>query len=110
MHGRTNPRHHVFSLRVEQKIAEESLLSGGGIARETHTGAGIVSGISVHHLNHIDGSAQKTRNLFHSPVGLRFFSYPRLEHGSNGTPELLMRILGERLSGLFLEVPFIFAD
>src|ERR1700677_2489867 len=110
MHGRANSRHYIFSLSIEEKIAKESFLASRGIACKTHTGPGIVSRISVHHLDHIHSGPQKTCNLFHAPIGLRFFAHPGLKNRADGTPKLFLRIFWEWLSGFFLKVSFIFAD
>src|ERR1700683_28798 len=110
LHGRANSRHYIFSLSIEEKITEESLLSGGRVACEADPGAGIVASISVHHLDHIHGGAKKACDLFHPAIGLRFFSHPGFENRANGAPKLLVRIFREWLTGFFLEILFIFAD
>src|ERR1700693_5695331 len=110
MHWRTNPRYHVFSLGVQQKIPAESFLAGGRIAGEADSRTGIVACVSVHHLDHVHRRTQQTCDLFDAPVSLGLFSHPRLEDGAYSSPQLLVRIFRERLSRLFLKVSFIFTD
>src|SRR6202035_1112674 len=86
MHWRANPRYHVFSLRVQQKIPEERFLAGGRITREADSRARIVACISVHHLDHVHRSTEKTGDLSYARVRLPLFSHPRLKHGADGSP------------------------
>ena len=68
---RADAGHHVFALRVDQILAVEHLLAGGGIAREADAGAGGIAHVAEHHGLHVRGGADVVRNLFHLAVVAR---------------------------------------
>ena len=110
MHRRADSRDHVFALRVQQKIAEESLLAGRRVAREADARAGIVARVAENHLHHVHRRAQQARDFLDAPVGDRLLAHPGLEHRADRAPELLLRILRKVLAGFLLEVSLVFAD
>ena len=107
MHGRADAGDDVFALRVDQEIAVEGLLAGGGIAREADARAGIFALVAEDHLHDVDGGAQQAGNVLDAAVGDGFLRHPGLEHGADRAPELLGGMLGEILAGLLLKVRLV---
>ena len=95
---------HVLALGVDQEFAIQGLLAGRRIARERNAGRGIVAHIAEHHGLHIDRGAPAFRNVVQTAIGLGSRIHPGTEHGADRAPELLLRILRERLAALLLDL------
>src|ERR1700694_440201 len=91
----------VFALGVRQVIAIEDFLTGVGIAREGHAGAGVVAHVAEDHGLHVDRGAQVMRDLVEVAVIGGALVVPGGEHGLDGLAQLLQRIVRERLAALF---------
>ena len=93
--GRADAGHDVFALGVDEKFAVEHLLAGRRVARERHAGAGIVAGVAIDHRLDVDGRAPFGGDVVFAAINDGAVVHPRAEHGADGAPELLPRILRE---------------
>ncbi len=107
--GGTHAGDHVLALRVDQILAEQRLLAGGGIAGERNAGARTVTRVAEHHLLHVNGSAPVVGDLVHAAVDVRAGVIPGTEHGLDRFHQLDLRVAGEILA-LFLFVERFEAD
>ena len=89
-------RDHVFTLRVQQELAEEFVGASGWVAREHNAGGAVVAAIAEHHGLDRDGGTPSVGNIVEAPIGDGARVLPRTEHGGDGAPKLLMQILRER--------------
>ena len=96
---RANAGHHILALRIDEELAIELMLAGRGIAREGDARGRGLAHIAKHHGLHIDRRAPRGRNVIELAIGDGALVHPRAEHGTDGTPELFMRILREWLAG-----------
>ncbi len=96
--GRADAGHHVLALGVDQELAIEARLAGGRIAREGHPGGRGVAHIAEHHRLHIDRGAPAFRDVVHAAIELGPFVHPAGEHRADRPPQLVLRILRERLA------------
>ena len=92
----------IFALRVNQIFTIEHLLAGCGVACETDARAGVVAHVSEHHRLHVRRGTDVVRNPLHSSVICGFVVPPGIENSVAGERELLVRVLWERIAGLFL--------
>ena len=99
---RTNARHHVLALRIDQKFAVKQVLTGGGIARERNAGGRCLAAIAEHHGLHIDRGAPVLRNVMQTAIGVGARTLPRSEHRPDRTPQLRFHIIGERRAQILL--------
>ncbi len=100
--GRARTGHHVFALCIGQQVAVQHVLAGAAVARECHARAAVVAHIAVDHGDDVHGGSQTVRNAVHLAVVLGTLGVPALEDRFNGTPELLLRIVGEGMAGALL--------
>ena len=100
---RARAGHHVLALRVHQELAVEHVLARGGVAREGHARAGVVTGVAEHHGLHVDRGAPFGGNAVELAVHDGALVHPGIEHGADRAPELLLGIVGEILPGLALD-------
>ncbi len=107
---RANARHHVLTLRVDQELAVELALAGGGIAGERYTGRGRLAHIAEHHGLDVDGGAPGFRDVVQAAVSHRTRIHPGREHRADRAPQLLVRILREILAGLARHGFLVLAD
>src|SRR5580658_10852119 len=110
LHRRADSSNHVLSLRVQQKIAEESFLAGRRVAGEADARAGAVAGVSEYHLHYVYRRPQQARDFLHATVRHRLFAHPRIEHRAYSAPQLLLRIIRKRLASLLLVISLVFTD
>ena len=101
-HGSPHAGHHVLALGVGQKLAEELLLAGGGVAGEGHAGAAVVAHVAEGHGLDVDGGAPGVGDVVVAAVDVGPGVVPRAEHGLDGAHELLLGIGGEVLPHLGL--------
>ena len=107
--GSTYAGHHVLALGVDEVLAEEGLLTGGGVAGEGHAGARVVAGVAEHHGLDVDGGAPVVGDLVHAAVHVGAGIVPGAEHGLDGLHQLNLGVLGEVLA-LFLLVELLEED
>ena len=102
--GRGGPHtgHHVLALGVDEVLAEEGLLTGGGVAGKGHAGTRVVAGVAEHHGLDVDGGAPVIGDLVHAAVDIGPGVVPGAKHGLDGLHELLLGFLGELLALLIL--------
>ena len=100
--GRADAGDDVLTLRVGQKLAEEAGLAGRRVAREGDPGAGLLALVAEDHLDDVDGGAEVVRNVVVAAVSLGARRVPRVEDGTDGAAELLLRVLREGTAGLLL--------
>ena len=91
--------HHVLALGVDQVLAVEGVLAGGGIAGEADAGAGVVAEVAEHHRLHVDGGAEQALDAFYLAVADRSGAVPGAEYRVDGAPELIERRLRKRAAG-----------
>ena len=96
-------RHHVLALRVDEELAVELALAGGGIAGERHAGGGGLAHVAEDHGLHVHRRAPARRNGVQLAVLDGAVVHPGAEHGADGAPELLLRLLREGLAELLLD-------
>ena len=100
----------VLTLRVHQKLAVKLLVAGRGIAREGNASRRGLAHIAEDHRLHIHRCAPALGNVVQAAIGDRALVHPRSKHGADRAPELLARILRERLAALALDDALVFAD
>ena len=93
--GGAHAGHHVLALGVDEVLAEEGLLAGGGVAGEGHAGAGAIAGVAEDHGLDVDGGAPVVGDLVHAAVDIGAGVVPGTEHGLDGLHELDLGVLGE---------------
>ena len=100
--GGAHAGHHILTLGVDQVLAEQGLLAGGGVAGEGHAGARLIPGVAEDHRLHVDGGAPVVGDLVHAAVDVGPGIVPGAEHGLDSLHELDLGILGEVLPLLIL--------
>ena len=100
---RADARHHVLALGVHQVFAVEQVGAGRGIAREGDAGGAILAHVAEHHGLHVDRGAPALGDRMQAAVGDGALVHPRAEHRADRAPELLARLLWERLAGALLD-------
>ena len=96
----------VLALSVDQVLAHQLLLAGGGVTGEGNAGAGTHTGVTEGHLLHVDGSAPLVGDLVHLTIHVGAGVIPGTENGLDGTDQLLLGILRELLA-LLLKVDLL---
>ena len=94
---RADAGNHIFALGVDQKFAVKHFLAGGGIAGESHAGAGIDAGIAENHRLHVHGRAPFLGNVVFPAVNDGAIVHPGAEHGADRSLQLCPRIVGKLL-------------
>ena len=100
----------VFALRIDQEFAVELVLAGRWIAREGNAGRRVVAHIAEHHGLHIDRGAPAFRNALQAAIGDGALVHPRTEHRADRAPQLIVRVLRERLAAFFLNPLLVAGD
>ena len=93
----------ILALRVDEVFAVELVGAGRRIAGERDAGRAILAHIAEHHRLDVDRGAPLGGDIVQPAVGHGAGVVPRAEHGGDGTPQLLVRVLRERLAGLALD-------
>ena len=101
---------HVLALRVDEEFAVELLLAGRRIAREGDAGRRGVAHIAEHHGLHVDRGAPAFRNIVQAAVGVGALVHPGAEHRADRAPQLLVRVLRERLAAFLLQALLVALD
>ena len=99
----TDTSNNVLALSIDQVLAHQLLLAGGGVAGEGNAGAGTHTGVTEGHLLHVDGSAPLVRNLVHLTIDIGAGVVPGTENGLDSANQLLLGILRELLA-LLLQI------
>ena len=81
--------HDVLALGVEHDVAVESLLAGGWVAGEEHSGARIPPPVAEDHGLDRDRGAEVVGDALVTPVSPGSITVPRFEYSLDGAPELL---------------------
>ena len=100
----------VLALGVDQVVAVDAGLPGGGVAGEAHAGAGGLAHIAEDHGAHVDGRAQVVGDLLAAPVDVGALGVPGAEDGLGGHVELGARVLGEVDAGLLAHDRLVLLD
>ena len=101
---------HVLALGVDQELAVEPLLAGRRIAREGDAGRRGLAHVAEHHGLDVDRGAPAFRDVVQPAIGDGALVHPRAEHRADRAPQLLVRVLRERLALLLLEPLLVAAD
>jgi len=101
---------HVLALRVDEEFAVELIRAGRGVAREGDARRRRLAHVAEHHRLHVDGRAPAGGNVVQPAVGDGALVHPRREHRADRAPQLLDRVLRERLADLALPGLLVFAD
>src|ERR1019366_5787125 len=97
---RPYPRHHILTLGVQQILAVERVLAGGGIAGEANAGGAVVAHVAEHHGLDIDRGAPLGWDVVQPALSDGARVHTRPEHRADGAPESLMRIGRERYASV----------
>ncbi len=100
---RADAGHDILALGIDEILAIELVGPGRRVAREGDAGGAIVAHIAEHHGLDIDRRAPAGRDLVQAAIGDGALIHPAAEHGADGTPELVRRILRERLLEVLLD-------
>ena len=98
--GRAGAGHHILALGIDEVLAVEEFLAGGGVAREGHARAAVVPHVAEYHALDADARAPFVRDPVQPPVGEGPRRVPAFEDGFDGAPKLIHGFLGENLAGL----------
>mmetsp|Transcript_2482 Transcript_2482/g.3526 ORF Transcript_2482/g.3526 Transcript_2482/m.3526 type:complete len:709 (-) Transcript_2482:241-2367(-) len=96
--------HHVLALRVDEVLAVEFVLAGGGVAAEEHASAGSLAEVAEAHGLDGDGGAEEACDAVDLAVRVRARRVPRVEHRLHGALELLLGVRGELLALLLVHL------
>ena len=101
--GSTDAGDDVLALSIDQVLAHQLLLAGGGVTGESNAGAGTHAGVTERHLLNVDSSAPLVGDLVHLTINVGAGVVPGAENGLDGADQLLFGILGE-FAALLLQV------
>ena len=90
--GHADAGHDVLALRVLQEVAVRQALARRRVARERDTRARVVALVAEHHRLHVDRRAEVVGDALEAAVVAGPLAVPRLEHGLDRVPELLLGI------------------
>ena len=99
-HGRTDARNDVFTLRVGEEFAHESLFARRGITRERNARAAVVAHVAERHHLHVDRGTPAVGDVVVHTVDVRAGVVPRTEDRLDRLKELLLGIGREVLAEL----------
>ena len=100
---RADAGHHVLALGVDQELAVDLARAGRRVAGEGDAGGRGVAQVAEHHGLHVDGGAPAVGDAVQAAVGFGAGVVPGAEYGADRAPQLLGRVLRERLAGLALD-------
>ena len=107
MLGRADARHHILALGIDQILAIELVGAGRRVAGEGDAGCAAVAHVAEHHRLHADGGAPVFGDIVQLAIGDGALRVPAAEDRADGAPELLHRILRERLAQMLLHLGLV---
>src|SRR5262249_56705446 len=108
--GGANAGHDILALGIDQELAVQPFLAGGGITGECNPGSGRLAHIAEYHGLDIDCGPPALRNVVQAAVSDGALVHPGPEHCAYCSPELLLRVLREGLAVLGLDPFFVAMD
>ena len=99
---RANAGDDVLALRVDQELAVKLVLAGRRVAGEGDAGGARLAHVAEHHRLNVDRGAPVGGNVVEPAVGDRARVHPRAEHRADRAPQLVARVLRERLADRLL--------
>src|SRR5664280_1579688 len=87
------PRHHVFTLRIEQKVHPQRWLAGSRVASEAHTGTRLPTRIAKHHALQGHRRSNRIGYAVQASILARLGGLPGCQDGLDRTGELQTRFL-----------------
>ena len=93
--GGTDTGHHILALGVDEPLAIELVVAGGGVAGEGHTGGAGVTHVAKDHSLHVDGGAPIVGDTLDLTVADGLLTVPALEDGLDATFHLGAGVVGE---------------
>ena len=100
-------RHHVLALGIHQVFTVEFLEARGGVPAEADAGAGIFPVVAEDHGLNVHCRAPDVLDLVELSVFDGPLVHPGAEDRADGSPELLLGVLGEFLSGMLEDDPLV---
>jgi hypothetical protein len=97
---RPDTRDDVLALCVGKEISTRLGRAGDLVTRERDPGARRLALVAEHHLLDVDRRSPVVWDLVEPAVGDRALTDPRVEHGPDREPQLLVGLLGELLAGV----------
>ena len=91
--------HDVLALGVDEEVARRLGRAGHLVAAERDARARRVALVPEHHLLDVAGGAPVVGDVVDPAVGRGALADPRVEHGADRLPQLVGRVLRERLAG-----------
>ena len=96
--GRTDTRHDILALGVDEVLTVHAGRAGGRIAGEGDAGCAVLPPVAEDHDLDVDPGAPVARNLVQAAVLAGAAVVPAVEDGVDGAPELIFGIRGEHLA------------
>ena len=93
----------VFALGVDQIVAAQARRAERAVARQGHPGRAVVAESAEHHRHDAARRSPIVGNIVLPTVHQCPVAHPRAEHGADGVPDLIERVLGEVLAGVFAD-------
>jgi hypothetical protein len=81
---RADAGHHVLALGVDQELAVEAVLAGGGVAGEGHAGGAVLAHVAEDHGLDVDRRAPALGDVVQLAVGDGALVHPGAEDGVDG--------------------------
>ena len=94
----THTGNHVLALCVDQVLAVNALLTGGGVTCERNAGTGGLALVAEYHGLYVNGSAPVAGDVVHAAVYDGAGVVPGTEHGLHSAHQLILGILRELLA------------
>ena len=95
--------HHVFALSIDEIFAVEDFLTISRVTCESYTCCASVTHVTEDHRLNVNSGAPCSWDAVFLAVKCRTLILPRVEHGADGTPELLVSILWESGASTLLD-------
>lgn len=92
---------HVLALCIDQELAIKGVFACGRVPGKGDAGRGALAHVAEHHGLNVDGSSPGRRQIVQAAIRHGTRHHPGTEDRANRAPELLLRILRERLFQFF---------
>ena len=99
----TNTGNNILTLCINQIFTIEYVLTISGITAEAYTSSRGVAHVTEYHCHNRYGCTPLVGNTFHLTIQDSTLVHPAAEHSTDGTPQLLDRIVGEVLACALLD-------